>query len=93
MLILKPPVTNKKLVAKLRNPTIPVAQHKEPQNGSNNDKLSEAAIDPLSQVGTHLCKALAQGTRVQARLTGILRRIANLPANEHVSGNPKAPVA
>ena len=50
MLILKPPVTNKTLVAKLRNPTIPVTQHREPQNGSNNDKLSEAAIDPLSQV-------------------------------------------
>jgi hypothetical protein len=53
MLILKPPVTNKKLVAKLRNPTIPVTQHKEPQNVSNNDKLCEAAIDPLSQVRTH----------------------------------------
>ena len=49
------PLSNKKLVAKLRSPTSPSAQQtSDSQNGNLGDgtRLSETPIDPLSQVCT-----------------------------------------
>lgn len=84
------PLTNKKLAAKLRNPTSSPAPSNDTHNGSNNEgrRASEAAMDPLSQVCLH---EEARICRNETLMEGL--RIANTSENEYIAFRAEAAAA